>query len=171
MTAQHGESIMTRCFYIKWIKNTERSLWYALNKQTVHKYDVRKYKVSILHRLHVFASFFMLWKVNMYVFGDYFITKNQFQTCLNGIMTTGVLCGDRCTDRYSEVLFLQRIYWAAAVAHNQQFVSWVYLYLITAAEENTLISMGNKFSTCVFFESKTNRTSVQTDCTILVFSK
>ena len=55
--------------------------------------------------------------------------------------------------------------------HNQQFVSWSYLYPITAAAENTLISMGNTFSTCVFFESKTNRTSVQTDCTILVFSK
>ena len=55
--------------------------------------------------------------------------------------------------------------------HNQQFVSWVYLYLITAAAENTLISVGNTFSTCVFFESKINRTSVQTDCTILVFSK
>ena len=55
--------------------------------------------------------------------------------------------------------------------HNQQFVSWVYLYPITAAAENTLISMGNTFSTCAFFESETNRTSVQTDCTILVFSK
>ena len=54
---------------------------------------------------------------------------------------------------------------------NQQFVSWVYLYLITAAAENILISMGNTLSTCIFFESKTNRTSVQTDCTILVFSK
>ena len=51
-------------------------------------------------------------------------------------------------------------------SHNQQLVSWVYLYLITAAAENTLVSMGNEFSTCVFFESKTNRTSVQTDCTI-----
>ena len=57
------------------------------------------------------------------------------------------------------------------ILHNQQFVSWVYLYLITAAAENTLISMGNTFSTCIFFEPKTNRTSVQTDCTILVFSK
>ena len=63
------------------------------------------------------------------------------------------------------------LYWTALLNHNQQFVSWVYLYLITAAAENTLISMGNTFSTCVFFESKTNRTSVQTDCTILVFSK
>ena len=51
------------------------------------------------------------------------------------------------------------------------FVSWVYLYLITAAAENTLIAMGNTFSTCVFFESKTSRTSVRTNCTILVFSK
>ena len=48
------------------------------------------------------------------------------------------------------------------VCHNQQFVSWIYLYAITAAAENT-------FLTCFFFESKTNRTSVQTDCTILVF--
>ena len=57
-----------------------------------------------------------------------------------------------------------------SAGHNQQFVSWVYLYLITAAAENTLISMGNTFPTCVFFNSKTNRTSVQTDCIILVFS-
>ena len=55
--------------------------------------------------------------------------------------------------------------------HKQQCVSWIYLYAITAAEENTLIWMGNTFLICVFFESKTNRTSVQTDCTILVFSK
>ena len=55
--------------------------------------------------------------------------------------------------------------------HNQQFVSWVYLYLITAAAEHTLISMGNTFWTCVFFESKTNRTAVQTDCTMLMLSK
>ena len=55
--------------------------------------------------------------------------------------------------------------------HNQQFVSWIYLYAKTAAAENTLIWMGNTFLTCVFFKSKTNRTSVQTDCTILVFSK
>ena len=55
--------------------------------------------------------------------------------------------------------------------HNQQFVSWIYLYPKTAAAENTLISMGNTFSTCVFFEFKTNRTSVQTDCKLLVFSK
>ena len=60
---------------------------------------------------------------------------------------------------------------ARSDAHNQQFVSWIYLYAITAAAENTLIWMGNTFLTCVFFESKTNRTSVQTDCTILVFSK
>ena len=53
--------------------------------------------------------------------------------------------------------------------HNQQFFSWIYLYAITAAAENTLIWMGNTFLICVFFESKTNRTSVQTDCTILVF--
>ena len=44
--------------------------------------------------------------------------------------------------------------------HSQQFVSWVYLYLIIAAAENTLNSMGNTFSTCIFFDSKTNRTSV-----------
>ena len=50
-------------------------------------------------------------------------------------------------------------YSVSYVIHNQQFVSWVYLYPITAAAENTLISMGNPFSTCVFFESKTNRTS------------
>ena len=55
--------------------------------------------------------------------------------------------------------------------HNQHFVSWIYLYPETAAAENTLISMGHTFSTCVLFESKTNRTSVQTVCTILVFSK
>ena len=37
--------------------------------------------------------------------------------------------------------------------HNQQFVivSWVYLFLITAAAENTLISMGNTFSTSTCF--------------------
>ena len=58
-----------------------------------------------------------------------------------------------------------------AAWHKQQFVSWIYMYAITAAAENTLIWMGNAFLTCVFFESKTNRTSVQTDCTILVFSK
>ena len=46
---------------------------------------------------------------------------------------------------------------------NQEFVLLIYLYPITAAAENTLISMGNTFSTSVFFESKTNRTSVQTD--------
>ena len=45
-----------------------------------------------------------------------------------------------------------------------------HLYPITAPAENTLISMGNTFSTCVFFESKTNGTSVQTDCTVLVSS-
>ena len=39
---------------------------------------------------------------------------------------------------------------------NQEFVLLIYLYSITAAAENTLISRGNTFSTCVFFESKTN---------------
>ena len=62
--------------------------------------------------------------------------------------------------------------WADAQPdHNQHFVSWIYLYPITAAADNTLISIGNTFSTCVFFESKTNRTFMQTDCTFLVFSK
>ena len=66
-------------------------------------------------------------------------------------------------------LSAQRRLWSDL--HNKQFVSWIYLYAITAAAENTLIWKGNTFLTCVFFKSKTNRTSVQTDCIILVFSK
>ena len=53
----------------------------------------------------------------------------------------------------------------------QQFVSWVYLYSITAAAENTLIPMGNTFKTYGFFDSKTNRTYVQKDFKNFVLSK
>ena len=53
----------------------------------------------------------------------------------------------------------------------QQFVSWVYLYSITAAAENTLIPMGNTFKTYVFFDSKTNRIYVQKDFKNFVLSK
>ena len=55
--------------------------------------------------------------------------------------------------------------------HKQHFVSWVYLYSITAAAENTLTVMENTFNACVFFESKTDRISVQTDFKMFVLSQ